>query len=488
MQTTTHKPQTARDISIAPPLPNELNMERIILGAVIVDDRKLETAKEKLHAKDFFLPQHRVIFKRMLEMSEAQQGIDPITLPEALRSSGELEEAGGDAYLSQLTDGMPRVSNVAHYARIVQKKAALRAAIYLGESIREQGFLGEIPGDDVLERLRALRDFNGCDWRTMFHTADDFKNAKPLRFAIDNFLQLDGATLFGGLSGHGKTFVMLSVVKALLSGEKLFGHFDVTDIAPRVIYLIPESTLSPFGHRLKLFHLEPFLENERLLVRTLSMGSTPCLADPRILAAAKGCDVLLDTTVRFLPEGSDENSASDNQRGLAKDIFALLGAGARSVVGAHHSAKAFINQNAVTLENVLRGTGDVGAMVCACYGIKQVDAIQNTIHIECPKARDFQPVEPFQIQGRPYIDDNGDFLMLKKPGECGRLADEQPEVNRGGASSEVRGIRKSNVEHVRNWLAQDPNLTSQQLIRRFADIGITVADGTIRKYRLEAKA
>ena len=202
------------------------------------------------------------------------------------------------------------------------------------------------------------------------------------------------------------------------------------------------------------------------------------------MAAAKGCDVFLDTAVRFMTEG-DENSASDNQRGLAKDIFALLGAGARLIVGAHHSAKAFGNQNVISLENVLRGSGDVGAMVVACYGVRQVDAIQNTIHIECPKARDFQPVEPFQIQGRPYIDDNGDFLMLKKPGECGRLADEQPEVNRGGAPQIVREAKAANLALMRAWLATDPKLSLSEMAEKFQDNGIAVDRSTISRYRKE---
>jgi hypothetical protein len=90
---------------------------------------------------------------------------------------------------------------------------------------------------------------------------------------------------------------------------------------------------------LKLFDIYDALapNNERLLVRTLSKGPTPSLSDPRILFAAKGAHVFLDTATRF-GEG-DENSAGDNQRGLANDIFALLGSGAWSVIAAHHSVE-----------------------------------------------------------------------------------------------------------------------------------------------------
>ena len=198
---------------------------------------------------------------------------------------------------------------------------------------------------------------------------------------------------------------------------------------------VSEWLVTPFKHRLRLFGLYEYLapSDERLLVRTLSKGPTPCLSDPRILYAAKSAHVILDTAVRFSTEG-DENSARDNQQGLASDIFALLGAGARSVLAAHHSPKPFAKENVMRLENVLRGSGDIGAMLTTAWGIKQLDAAQNIIHVENVKPRDFQPCGPFQIIGRPFIDQAGDFLLHKRPGECGSLMDEQePQRDKGGA-------------------------------------------------------
>src|SRR6202035_1505227 len=150
----------------------------------------------------------------------------------------------------------------------------------------------------------------------------------PLSFSIENFLQNDGATLIGGLSGHGKTLILLSIAAAQLRGEGtlLWDYFKVLETAERILYLIPECSLQPFNHRLQLFGLGPFLEDDRLLVRTLSKGPTLPLSDPHILAAAKGANVYLDTAVRF--SDGEENSSGDNQRGLATDIFELLRAGA----------------------------------------------------------------------------------------------------------------------------------------------------------------
>lgn len=129
------------------------------------------------------------------------------------------------------------------------------------------------------------------------------------------------------------------------------------------------------------------------------------------------------------------------QAGLASDIFALLGAGARTVLAAHHAPKAFSEKNVMSLEAVLRGTGDIGATMCAAFGVKQVDATQNLLHVECVKARDFTAPGPFKIMGRPFISERCDFALHKAPGECGTLAEEQPNRNTGGAPPESRQER-----------------------------------------------
>jgi AAA domain len=326
------------------------------------------------------------------------------------------------------------------------------------------------------------------DWRGMFETWADFENCPPISFSIDGFLQNDGCTMIGGLSGHGKTLILCSIVRALLAGKgtMLWNQFPVLENVERILYLIPECSRAPFKHRLKLFGIYDALapSDGRLLVRTLSKGPTPCLSDFRILFAAKGAHVFLDTASRFAD--GDENSAGDNAKGLATDIFALLHSGAKTVQCAHHSPKTFAKENVMRLENVLRGSGDVGAMLTTAWGIKQLDVDQNIIHIENIKPRDFQPCGPFQLIGRPYIDDTADFRLFKPPGVCGSLQDEQePERDKGGAPKATREAKASNQALMRGWLKEAPHLTSQQISGRFRDAGVILNDSTIRHYKSE---
>src|SRR3974390_2361329 len=109
------------------PLPHNVEAERSILGAILLDNNAINAAIEKLKPEDFFHDHHRRIYQQMITLGEAQQAIDLVTLSEQLQRAGELESAGGLAYVSQLMDGVAHITNIEHYARIVKEQALLRS-------------------------------------------------------------------------------------------------------------------------------------------------------------------------------------------------------------------------------------------------------------------------------------------------------------------------------------------------------------------------
>ena len=143
------------DVSIERPLPHNIEAERSILGAVLLDNHALNPAVERLRTEDFFLSQHRHIYECMIQLGERREAIDTVTLMEHLSRSGRLESAGGVAYLSQLADGLPRVTNVEHYARIVKEKAVLRSLIYSAAAIQEQALAAGDDADVILDRAES---------------------------------------------------------------------------------------------------------------------------------------------------------------------------------------------------------------------------------------------------------------------------------------------------------------------------------------------
>jgi replicative DNA helicase len=172
------------DTSIERPLPHNLEAERSILGAVLLDNHSLNAAVEKLRSEDFFLPQHRQIFQRMIQLAEHQQAIDVVTLMDDLARRGELDSAGGVAYLSQLADGLPRATNVEHYARIVKEKSVLRNLAFSAAAIQEQALAGGDDADVILDRAES----------TIFQIAEDRVRAGLIgvkELVRDNFERLE---------------------------------------------------------------------------------------------------------------------------------------------------------------------------------------------------------------------------------------------------------------------------------------------------------
>jgi AAA domain len=278
--------------------------------------------------------------------------------------------------------------------------------------------------DELLASNVSATKEGPSDWRGLFHTYDESLNAPPITFAIEGFLQEGGATMLGGLPGHGKTLVALAMVRSLLEGSPLFNHFATARPTDRVIYLIPESGLTPFVSRLRTFRLMDYVREGRLFFRTFSKDNEALLlTDPRLVEACRGADVFLDTAVRFI-EG-DENASTD-QKVFAHNLFNLLRAGSRSVTGLHHSPKGSEKADYMSLENILRGSGELGAMLSSCWGIRQIDRQKNRLFIENVKSRDFQACESFIVEGRPHLDNEGYFKLTDSPGVAGSLNENKP--------------------------------------------------------------
>ena len=145
----------APDSTLERPLPQNLEAERSVLGAILLDNHALNAALENLRIEDFFLEQHRRVFQGMMDLGESQHAIDLVTLSDELHRRGELEASGGAAYLASLVDGMPKVANIEHYARIVKEKALLRNLIHTTHGIQQRAFEGEDDSDAILDNAES---------------------------------------------------------------------------------------------------------------------------------------------------------------------------------------------------------------------------------------------------------------------------------------------------------------------------------------------
>src|SRR5580698_8280340 len=197
------------------PLPNNLDAERSVLGAILLDNNALNTAIETLRPDDFFLDQHRRVFTQMIALAEVQQAIDLITLTEELHRRGDLEASGGAPYLASLADGMPKVSNIEHYARIVKEKAMLRNLIHTTHNIQQRAFEGEDGADMILDNAES----------SIFLLAEDRVKAGliPVKDIVrDNFERLEKIFKEGkSITGIPTGYVELDKLTSGLQPSKL---------------------------------------------------------------------------------------------------------------------------------------------------------------------------------------------------------------------------------------------------------------------------
>jgi replicative DNA helicase len=111
-------------------LPANVEAERSILGAILLDNFAYNQAAEHLRIEDFSLDSHRRIYSRMVDLQESSRPIDMITLIDELDRHKDLQAIGDVGYVSSLLDGVPDRPSIEHYVKIVRDKALLRGLIH----------------------------------------------------------------------------------------------------------------------------------------------------------------------------------------------------------------------------------------------------------------------------------------------------------------------------------------------------------------------
>ena len=136
-------------------MPASLDAERSILGAILLDNTVYSQAAEFLRPDDFSLDSHRRIYSRVMDLQETGRPVDLVTLTEELGRKKEVEAIGGVAYITSLTDGVPRRPNIEHYVRIVRDKALLRGLIHAANSAIGLAMDQASTADEILDAAES---------------------------------------------------------------------------------------------------------------------------------------------------------------------------------------------------------------------------------------------------------------------------------------------------------------------------------------------
>lgn len=144
-------PEPIRDPILEKPLPSSPETEKAILGAIILDNTLVAQAIEMLKPSDFYVPSHRRIFTAMIALFERGSEINPILIAEELRRDNSLDASGGVLFLTNLTYGLPHVTSIAQYSKVVRGKSLLRQLVRVANKITAEALEEEDEPQNILD-------------------------------------------------------------------------------------------------------------------------------------------------------------------------------------------------------------------------------------------------------------------------------------------------------------------------------------------------
>lgn len=139
--------------------PHSIQAEQSLLGGVLLDPEAFLKIGDSVRPSDFYKESHRIIFETMQDLYSNHQPIDLLTLGNRLEEKGVLKQIGGRTMLVELSNSVTTAANIAHYAEIIAKKAALRRLISAAGEITELGFDEAQDVDMILDQAEQ-RLFN----------------------------------------------------------------------------------------------------------------------------------------------------------------------------------------------------------------------------------------------------------------------------------------------------------------------------------------
>jgi replicative DNA helicase len=238
------------DYTLAHTLPANVEAERSILGAILLDNLAYNEAAEHLKAEDFSLDSHRRLYARMVDLAESSRPIDMITLVEELDRRKELETIGDVGYISGLVDGVPDRPSIEHYIKIVRDKALLRGLMHAANAAIARASEQSDPAEDILNDAEAAifqlsekrigRGFMGVQEivKESFGSVDALlQRGQRITGLETHYADLDEKTsglqksdliIIAGRPSMGKTAFALNIAEnAAIEDQKVVGVFSL---------------------------------------------------------------------------------------------------------------------------------------------------------------------------------------------------------------------------------------------------------------------
>ena len=216
-------------------IPHSNEIERAVLGAMLINDEAIIKAMELITTETFYKPVNQIIFKAIVDIYSSGIPIDGFTVSEHLKINGQFENIGGEAAIAALMAEATTSANIEYHCKIIKEKAALRKLIALSKSVEnscyENGAEPQTLSDSLMLNLFEIknkeknRQYSTMMEMTLEAHEEIMKriNAKDELFGIPTgFHKLDVITdgwqngdliIIAGLTASGKTTLALNLAR-----------------------------------------------------------------------------------------------------------------------------------------------------------------------------------------------------------------------------------------------------------------------------------
>ncbi len=230
--------------------PQDIDAEKSVLGALMLEPNAIIKVADILLSKDFYKPEHQIIFQATLELFKKSKPIDILSVTSRLKEKKQLKDVGGSSYLTELVNSVPTTAHINYYADLIKKKSIFRGLITASSEINEKAFVADQEADEFLDEVeRKIFAISQESTTSHFsHIKEDLKDAyerieklhqgeRKLRGVSTGFEELDNLLsgfqksdliVLGARPSFGKTALALDIVRNIATKENLpVGFFSL---------------------------------------------------------------------------------------------------------------------------------------------------------------------------------------------------------------------------------------------------------------------
>lgn len=135
--------------------PQAIELEEAVLGALMIERDAYSVVSDILKPESFYEYRHQILYKAITTLALQQKPVDILTVTEQLRSTGELEEAGGPFYITQLSGKVASSAHIEYHARIIAQKHLARELISYTSEIQSKAFDETHDVDDLMQEAEG---------------------------------------------------------------------------------------------------------------------------------------------------------------------------------------------------------------------------------------------------------------------------------------------------------------------------------------------